>query len=108
MRPMRMEIAWVVARSSESTQGSRESVTAAGGPAPRQLIQMFPERFETRKVVHREEVIDEREGRLHPARERLISTRSKQRVEPNDPVRAPLEAGDFLSEHFGIAAIPSI
>jgi hypothetical protein len=105
---MRMEIAWVVDRSPESARGSRESVTAAGGPSPRQLIQMFPERFETREVVHREEVIDERKRRLHPAREGLILMGAQQRIEPNEPMSAPLQACDLLSEHVGIAPIPSI
>src|SRR5262245_21381060 len=73
-----------------------------------QPIQMPRERFEAFEVVHRQEIVDEGECRLHPARQRLIVRRPEQGIEPDETMTAPLQPGDLAGEEMRLAAIPAI
>jgi hypothetical protein len=69
---------------------------------------MFGKRFQAGKIVHGQEIVDKRERRLHSTRHGLIIRGSEQRVEPDEPMTAPLQSRHFLSQQIGLAAIPAI
>src|SRR5678816_2388806 len=64
--------------------------------------------FETPEIMSRHEVVDVLERRLHTPRQRLVSGRTKQRVQPDQPRAAASKPGELLREQLRIATIPSI
>ena len=60
----------------------RAGVLAACGSMRRERVEMARQRFEARKVVRGEEVVDEWERGLHAARQREIVGRTEEWVQP--------------------------
>ena len=54
------------------------------------------------------ELVDVRQRRLHPARQRLVVRVRLERVEPDQPVRAARQARDLALELLRLAAIPAV
>src|SRR5581483_4337825 len=64
--------------------------------------------LERAKVVRREEVVAVGQRGGHAARERLVSLRAQQRVEPDQPVRGPVQVRELRRELLRIAAVPAV
>ena len=58
--------------------------------------------------ARRQEVVDIRQRRLQAARERCVIGGADQRVQPDQPVAAALQARDLIAEHGRLAAIPPV
>ena len=56
----------------------------------------------------RQEVVDERQRRLQPARQRRVVGGADERVEPDQAVAAPLQARDLIAQHRRVAAVPAV
>ena len=56
----------------------------------------------------RQEVVDEREGGLHPRGERLVPRRRGQRVEPHEPVAVAPQARGLGGDERRVAAVPAV
>jgi hypothetical protein len=66
------------------------------------------ERLQAHEIVDRQEVVDERQRRLHAARQGLVLGRAQQRIQPDDAPGAARKAGHFPGEREGRSAIPSV
>ena len=55
-----------------------------------------------------QELVDRRQRRRHPARERLVARAPLQRVHPDDPVDEPPEPGHLVAEQVGLAALEPV
>ncbi len=60
------------------------------------------------EIVDRQEAVDVGQGRLEPARQRLVAGPSEQRIEPDQAMRGALEARRFSPDEFGIATVLAI
>ena len=56
----------------------------------------------------RQEVVDEREGGLHPRGERLVARRRGQRVEPHEPVAVAPQPRGLGGDERRVAAVPAV
>src|SRR5262245_46960561 len=71
-------------------------------------LQMRGEVLEAAEIMRRHEVVDVLESGLHPARQRLVSCRAKQRIEPDQPRAPAAKPGQLPYEELRISAVPSI
>ncbi len=69
---------------------------------------MLRQSFETGEVVDGQKVVDERQSRLHAAGERLIRSRSEQRIQPDEAMTAPLKPAHLALQEIGFAAVPAV
>jgi len=72
------------------------------------MPQMRGQIFETPEIMSRHEIVDVLERRLHPARQRLISCRTKQRIQPDQPRAAASKPRELPGEELRISAVPPI
>ena len=56
----------------------------------------------------RKEIVDKRQRRLQPARERRVVGRAEERIQPDESMAAPLEPANLIAEQERIAAVPSV
>src|SRR6185503_20669370 len=56
----------------------------------------------------RDEVVDVRHRRAHPTGERLVAGRAGERVQPDEPMAVPPEAGRLGGDEGRIAAVPAV
>ena len=56
----------------------------------------------------RQEVVDVRVGRAHPAGQRLVPGRAGQRVEPHEPMAVATQPGRLGGHDRGVAAVPAV
>src|SRR5438309_6913080 len=82
-----------------------------GSPSPSQGgkgSQEAAEILEGVDIVGREKVVAEGQRRRHPPRQRLVTLRTQQWVEPDQPVRGAPQVDELGGELCGIAAIPPV
>src|SRR5438105_7835393 len=60
------------------------------------------------EVVGRREPVEERQGGGHPARERLVRGIAQQRVEPDEPRRAPTDPQELRREDLDVTRVPAV
>src|SRR5438309_529197 len=70
--------------------------------------QVAGELAQARQVVRGGEVIDERKGGGHAARERLVGRVAQERVEPDHAPGPSLERQHLLGQHLGLPRVPAI
>ena len=60
------------------------------------------------QVVGRQKIIYVGQRRLHPPRQGLVAGRAEQRIEPDEPVAAALQARHFPPQQFRLAPVPAV
>ena len=60
------------------------------------------------KRPRRQEIVDERQRRLQPARQRRVVGGADERVQPDQPMAASLQPRDLVAQLARIAAIPAV
>ena len=101
----------VRARQSPSDGVTRRRMGYGGSPARGSLARArehLAQPLERGERPGRQEVVDERVGRLHPGRERLVAGRRGQRVEPHEPVAVAPQPGRLGGDERRVAAVPAV
>ena len=70
--------------------------------------QDLAEPLERRDGPGRQEVVDVRVGRAHPAGQRLVAGRAGQRVEPHEPMAVAPQPGRLGGDERRVAAVPAV
>src|SRR5262245_29463220 len=86
---------------------SKSSLMAFSMPASSQC-QMARQITQAGEVVGRGEMIDQRQRRRHPARERLVRWIAEQRVEPDHPASQSLQRQHLVRQDLGLARVPAV
>ena len=68
---------------------------------PRQLLQAV-------QVMRRQKVVNIRQRRLHPPRQRLVIRRTQQRIQPNQTVAAALQPRHLFGQQLRLPPIPAV
>ena len=58
--------------------------------------------------ARRQKIVNERQRGLKAARQRRVVHGADQRVEPDQPVTAPLQSGHLRAQDIGIASVPAV
>src|SRR5215470_3496785 len=87
---------------------SRSRCSKSSVVIPLPQSEMSSELAEARQVMGGREMIDERQGGSHAARQRLVGGVAQERVEPEHASRPPLEVQHLLSEHLRLTRVPAI
>src|SRR6266550_3131668 len=107
-------------RHAQMALGSISTLQTSGGAAAnlyvavssmaagRQALEMDRKLLDAREVVDGKKVVDVLESHLHPARQRLVSRGSQERIQPDQTRAAPAHAGQLPSEQRRIAPVPAI
>src|SRR5215213_7871737 len=81
---------------------------AAQGRLVLDLSKEIGERFQALQIVDRQKLVDVGHGGPHTLRERLVTWRAKERVEPDETAAGALQAGHLTAEQFGVSPVPAI
>src|SRR5215471_12098972 len=98
-----------VARATlPSALRSRSRCSKSSVVIPLPQGEMSGELAQARQVVGGREVVDERQGGGHAARQRLVGGIAQERVEPEHAPGPPLERQQLLGEDFRLARVPAV
>src|SRR5215208_5418122 len=94
-------------RDELSGRGRRRH-EAAHGRLVLDLSKEIGERFQALQIVDRQKLVDVGHGGPHTLRERLVTWRAKERVEPDETAAGALQARHLPAEQFRISPVPAI